>query len=101
MGGFLILFKMATGGSSSSTQRDGIIDYNDIMIIGKTGMGKTTTADKLLIANPQHLNYRGALHSEPIVEREHVRADDLSIWLLSDAPNEIERVTQRLKNLIF
>ena len=92
---------MATGGSNSSIQRDGIIDYKDIMIIGKTGMGKTTTADKLLVANPQQLNYQGAQYSEPIVEREHVRADDLNIWLLSDAPNEIERVTQRLKNLIF
>ena len=101
VGNFLILFKMATGGSSSSTQQDSIIDYNDIMIIGKTGMGKTTTADKLLIANPQQLNYQGAQYSDPIVEREHVRADDLNVWLLSDAPNEIERVTQRLKNLVF
>ena len=27
------------------------IDYYDIMIIGKTGMGKSTTSDKLLMAN--------------------------------------------------
>ena len=92
---------MATGRNGSSTQKEGTIDYNDIMVIGKTGMGKTTTADKLLVANPDGLDYLGAEHSEPVVEREHVRADDLSIWLLSDAPNEITRVKQRLKNLIF
>ncbi len=97
----LILFIMATGRSSSSTQQGGTIDYNDIMIVGKTGMGKTTTADKLLVANPDGHNYQGAEHSEPTVESEHVRADDLSIWLLSDTPNEITRVKQRLKNLIF
>ena len=91
---------MATG-RSSSTQQEGAIDYKDIMVIGKTGMGKTTTADKLLVANPDGLDYLGAEHSEPMVEREHVHADDLSIWLLSDAPNEIDRVKQRLKNLIF
>ena len=32
-------------------------DYYDIMLLGKTGMGKTTTADKLLLANPTHANY--------------------------------------------
>ena len=92
---------MATGGSGSSTLQKGTIDYNDIMVIGKTGMGKTTTADKLLVANPDGLEYQGAEHSEPVIEGEHVRADDFSIWLLSDAPNEIARVKQRLKNLIF
>ena len=96
-----ILFKMATGRSGSSTQQEGIIDYNDIMIIGKTGMGKTTTADKLLVAKPHGRDYQGAEHSEPVVDNEHVRVEDLSIWLLSDAPNEIERVKHRLKNLAF
>ena len=76
MGVVPILFIMATGGSSSSTQQEGIIDYNDIMIIDKTGMGKTTTADKLLVANPDRCDYQGADHSEPVVESEHVRADD-------------------------
>ena len=32
-------------------------DYYDIMILGKTGMGKTTTADKLLLANPTEEGY--------------------------------------------
>ena len=32
-------------------------DYFDIMLLGKTGMGKTTTADKLLVANPTNAKY--------------------------------------------
>ena len=83
---------MATGRSGSSTLQKGTIDYNDIMVIGKTGMGKTTTADKLLVANPDGLEYQGAEHSEPVIEGEHVRSDDLSIWLLSDAPNNSLRI---------
>ncbi len=31
--------------------------YYDIMILGKTGMGKTTTTDKLLLANPTGAKY--------------------------------------------
>jgi hypothetical protein len=33
------------------------INYYDIMIIGNTGQGKTTTADKILIANPDGRRY--------------------------------------------
>ena len=35
-------------------QQQGIegVSYYDIMVIGKTGQGKSTTTDKLLIANP-------------------------------------------------
>ena len=95
---------MATGGTASAgsvTHADTAVDYYDIMVVGKTGMGKSTTADKLLIANPDGCDYKGAQHTEPVVENQRMNSEDLSIWLLSDAPDEISRVEQRLKNLIF
>ncbi len=102
-----ISFQMATGGDTrkhSATQQgieDGQIDYYDIMVIGKAGMGKTTTADKLLVANPLNRNYQGAQYSEPEVNGGCVNVEDLSIWLLSNAPDELERVKTRLKNIVF
>ncbi len=87
-----------------STQQgieDSTIDYYDIMVIGKTGMGKSTTADKLLVANPDGHNYHGSQHSEPVIKREQMTLDNLSIWILSDAPDEELRVKTRLKNLHF
>ena len=98
---------MASGGETTHhppTQQgigDTAVDYYDIMVIGKTGMGKSTTADKLLVANPDHHVYRGAQHSEPQIDREHMTLDNLSIWLHSDAPDEQLRIKTRLKNLIF
>jgi hypothetical protein len=77
------------------------IDYYDIMIIGRTGMGKSTTADKLVIANPDHLNYAEEQHQDEIMEGRQLKMSDLSVWLISDADDEIERVTTRLKNLVF
>ena len=87
-----------------STQQgieDSTIDYYDIMVIGKTGMGKSTTADKLLVANPNGDSYRGSQYSEPVVNGEQLTLDNLSIWILSDAPDEELRVKTRLKNLHF
>ena len=98
---------MASGGGTkvrSASQQgieDGQIDYFDVMVIGKAGMGKTTTADKLLVANPQGCSYQGAQHSEPEVNEGCVSVKDLSIWLLSNAPYELERVKTRLKNIVF
>jgi hypothetical protein len=103
----LLAFKMASGGGTrerSATQQgieDGQIDYYDIMVIGKAGMGKTTTADKLLVANPQCRDYQGDQHSEPEVNGGCVNTGNLSIWLLSNAPDELERVKTRLKNIAF
>ena len=98
---------MASGGDTrgrSATQQgidNGQIDYYDIMVIGKAGMGKTTTADKLLIANPQCRNYQGDQYSEPEVNGGCLNVEDLSIWLLSNAPDELERVKNRLKYIVF
>ena len=98
---------MATGGIArerSGTQQgieDTSIDYYDIMVIGKTGMGKTTTADKLLVANPHGHDYIGDQYSEPEVKGQRMNVEDLSIWLLSNSPDELSRVKTRLKNIAF
>ena len=78
-----------------------VMDYYDIMIIGRTGMGKSTTADKLIIANPDHLNYAGEQHQDEIMEGEQLKMSGLGVWLISDAEDEIERVSTHLKNLVF
>ena len=36
---------------------DRYLDYFDIMLLGRTGSGKTTTSDKILIANPTNEDY--------------------------------------------
>ena len=77
-------------------------DYFDIMLMGKTGMGKTTTAEKIIIANPVSLP--GRKHDlEPTVNTKpsSTHCTDVSMWYLSDEPDEMERVSQRLKDLIL
>ena len=68
-------------------------------------MGKTTTADKILMANPTDKEYEytpAALNSdEDAAERGVSTAEDITMWHVSDSPEELERVTKRLKNLIF
>lgn len=80
---------------------DGVVDYYDIMVIGRTGMGKSTTSDKLVIANLNNLDYRGEQYANETLQEGRMVSSDLSIWLISDADGEIERVTQRLKNLVM
>ena len=76
------------------------IDYYDIMVIGRTGMGKSTTVDKLLIANAGDRSHLQAEHVDPEVEPsgERMRANDLTMWLIS---GDIKTAERRLKNLIF
>jgi hypothetical protein len=80
---------------------EGTIDYYDIMVIGRTGMGKSTTSDKLVIANLNDRNYRGEQHPDESEEGVRVAMSDLSMWLISDVEGEMDRVTRRLKNLIM
>ena len=77
-----------------------IIDYYDIMVIGRTGMGKSTTSDKLIIANPDGHDYRGEQHpDEEIVNEDQMQMSDLCVWLVPDgAEDEVKR---HLKDLIM
>lgn len=64
--------------------------YYNIMLIGTTGQGKSTTADKLLIANPTQHHYEGGVpQREPILNEEsrQLKMDDITMWLLH-AKNE-------------
>ena len=67
---------MAEGIELQSATQQGIenstIDYYDIMIIGKTGMGKSTTADKLLVANRDGHVHLGSQHSEAVIKGEQM-----------------------------
>ena len=92
---------MATINPIPEGAEDNIIDYYDIMVIGRTGMGKSTTADKLVIANPDGHDYRGEQHVDEIVNEGQVRMSDLTMWRIADVEDEVERVTVRLKNLVM
>ena len=72
------------------------MDYFDIMIIGKTGQGKSTTADKLLIANPTGENY--VKKNIRLYNDEDLQ--DLQLWWLPDDPDAQQRIFTRLKNLV-
>ena len=80
-----------------------LIDYYDIMLIGMTGQGKSTTADKLLIANPDGVNYIGDVEATfSAADRQaNYRYSDLTMWVLSNAEHQMERTKTRLKNLYF
>lgn len=79
-------------------RQDSAIDYYDVMIIGMTGQGKSTTADKLIIANPMNKDYSDSQHQVCDTQSEHLRVDDISMWLLS---GDREKSETRLKFLSF
>ena len=89
--------KTSLGGISE----ENIVDYYDIMIVGRTGMGKSTTSDKLVIANLENRDYRGEPYVEETVEENRIKMSDLSIWLIYDDEGELDRVIQRLKSLVW
>jgi len=77
---------MSAGPHASSGPQQDYEDYFDIMLMGRRGMGKTTTAEKIIMAKS------GKKHDpEP--------TNDISIWCLSDEPEVKERVKKRLENL--
>ena len=62
------------------------IDYFDVMVIGKTGQGKSTATDKLLVASLSGKRCR----FEP---------KDFSLWCMNEREDEDERLITRFKNL--
>ena len=79
-----------------------VIECYDIMVIGMTGQGKSTTADKILIANPDGIDYCNEAGDDQIYEGDQQRRmEDLTIWVLSNEEDQLERVQTRLKNLVF
>ena len=78
-------------GEDTSIQAMG---YYDIMILGISGQGKTTTAEKLLIANPTGVNYG-------LFKGKDSSMEDLSAWFISSDENSLERTSTRMKNLSF
>lgn len=92
---------MAVASPIPEGAEDNIIDYYDIMVIGRTGMGKSTTADKLVIANPDGHDYLGEQYVDEIVNEGQVKMSDLAIWQIANVEDELERVKTRLKNLVL
>ena len=83
-------------------------DYFDIMLIGKTGLGKTTTADKILLANTTGKDYSSdqpepndSIEVDGTNEAPKLHHEDLSMWHVSDEAGDTEMVQKRLKNLVF
>ena len=83
-------------------------EYFDIMLIGKTGLGKTTTADKILLANPAGKIYsydqpqpNNSIEVDGTNEAPILHHEDLSMWHVSDEAGDTEMVQNRLKNLVF
>ena len=54
--------------------------YFDILLLGNTRQGKSTTAEKLIIANPEGLNYDQ--HPEHVSNDTRVMLQDISRWIL-------------------
>ena len=81
------------------------LDYYDIMILGLTGQGKTTTADKLLIANPERIDYKSRYpepdDQNPRVEKQEVIIQDLFIWHIPKEEDSLKRISTRMKNLAY
>ena len=98
---------MAEGSLKSPLQQgieNSAIDYYDIMVVGRTGMGKTTTVDKLLIASlPGQQPEASTEGVEPETNFEHgtMTCGEMVMWLIADKDFDLERVSTRLKNLTF
>ena len=58
---------MATNTDDPPDTEADIIDYYDIMVIGRTGMGRES--DKLIIANPYGHDYRGEQENSTLTKK--------------------------------
>ena len=67
-----------------------------------TEMGKSTTSDKLIMADLDgHSHHQAGQCSNETVCVERIKLGDFNMWLISDAEDELECVTVRLKNLMM
>ena len=74
-------------------------DYYDIMVIGRTGMGKSTTSDKMLISNLNQHNLCDESEACEMETGERLIMGDLSMWLFGYTDGDIRQVKERLKDL--
>ncbi len=88
----------------STTIKD--MGYYDIMIIGRTGMGKTTTTEKLLVANPDGIDYslRYSSYTDPETYGEegnkHIKHQDICMWRIpAGGKDVIAKCAERMKLL--
>ena len=75
--------KIAEGSRVESS----MIDYFDIMVVVRTGVGKTTTVDKLLIASlpGQQLPHpKARTEPKPNFQHQTMACDEMVMWLISD-----------------
>ena len=84
-------------GGTSPLPKEG--EYCDLLLLGKTGMGKSTTGDKLLAANP-YGSYIGERVGDPEAKEQpggKVLIEDITIWKLRGPESNVRRITERVK----
>ena len=76
--------------------------YYDIMLIGLTGQGKSTTTDKLLVANPVGCDYSSELMPTDVTtdkQNKQLNIGDITMWMTST--NDFEKEKTRMKSLVY
>lgn len=90
---------MAKAPSGDTEDASSPLDYYDIMVIGRTGMGKSTTSDKMLIASLNEHNFFDESDACEMETGERLIMSDFSMWLFGYGEGEIRQVKERLKDL--
>ena len=73
-------------------------EYYDIMIIGHTGQGKSTTSDKLLIANQEGAQYTTDVNIVTDEAKKQLQCGDMTLWMTTTS--DFEKEETRLKTLV-